>query len=116
MNILTLQLQATVGKVFNKYPPEDDGPRMHPIISYVAEEWDAAVVEKRAANLNALKMAPLAKLCRDAANEHPSWNLELYLRDLRLLNVWVVATGMWWISPGPPKPVHGDTGAQIEYM
>lgn len=78
---------------------------MHPVISYVVEELDSAVVGQCVANISTLKIADLHKLCKDVEDENPSWNSELYMKDLRLLkcgcNVHVVGSiwypqANWW--------------------
>ena len=82
---------------------------MHPVISYVAEEWDSAIVGQRVPNISTFKVAELHKLCKDVEDENPSWNPELFMKDLRLLSVHVVATDMWWVQSGMPKPVGGES-------
>jgi hypothetical protein len=103
--------QADVGKIFDKYPEGDAGPRVHPIVSYVAKEWDRAAVETQPVNLDALKLSEVAELCMDGVAKHPSWKSKLHTQELRL-HVWKVnGMDMWWLPPLPVEEAEGDTGA-----
>ena len=92
-------MQNEVAKIFERYPNvEDDGPRMHPIIHLVAQEWDDAAEHKQIPDLFATKLPEVARMCTEAAREHPSWTPELYSQDLRGHLSTVRPADMWWLT------------------
>jgi hypothetical protein len=81
---------------------------MHPIIDYIAEEWDQAAVEQRAPNIKALKISEVATRCTQGMAEHPTWSSVLHMKDLRL-QLWHVSwEDKWWCSLQPAGGTPGE--------
>jgi hypothetical protein len=74
---------------------------VHPIVRYVAEESDAAVVEARTLDIDSLKLSEVAEMCTSTAAEQPFWCPELYMEDLTSLVDDVPAEDRWWLPPLP---------------
>jgi hypothetical protein len=93
-------IQNEVARIFERYPNvDDDGPRMHPIVHLVAQEWDDAAVHGQVPDLYAIKLPEVARMCTDAASENPSWPPELYTQNLRGRLSTVRPADMWWLTP-----------------
>lgn len=107
VNDLTRISQAELAAIDNKYSETEDGPRMHPIVTLVAEEWSRAAGERRDGDLNSIRLADAVDRCGEVQAEHPLWCPELFMKDLRLLVMRVSADDMWWL---PPAQVNRETG------
>lgn len=82
---------------------------MHPIISYVAEAWDRALLAGVTLDLNDLKLSEVFQACRDGAAANPSWSSQLYSTQLNL-RLWTVSPDDYWWLP----PLKQRAGAQGE--
>jgi hypothetical protein len=94
-------LQSEVTGIFDRYSSQEIDPRMHPILPYIAEEWDRAAVESRALDIDALKLEDVSQKCTDRAAKHPLWSSELHMQDLTSLLGDVSVEDMWWLPPLP---------------
>lgn len=104
-------LQLELKTVMDKYPKGHAGPRMHPIIPYVAEECDLASTKHRDIDLDALRLSDVAEDCAAVKENHPTWNPALYTLQLDQW-IWTVnAADYWWL---PPLILRG--GVEGEYL
>jgi hypothetical protein len=93
-----------VDGIYAKYLSGDEGPRLHPIITYVAEEWEH---QERARNkgqesifnFEALKLPDILELCKREAAEHPTWNYQFHMPNLAILLKNQQKDNMWWLPP-----------------
>ncbi|KAI9430522.1 hypothetical protein H4582DRAFT_2086729 [Lactarius indigo] len=86
-----------VNEIFGKYSDGMMEPRMHPIITYVAEEWDSAADSSRVLDIAALKLEDVSKLCDDGAANNPSWNSQLNMKTLNTLIGLLNPSDRWWL-------------------
>ncbi|KAI9430216.1 hypothetical protein H4582DRAFT_2064026 [Lactarius indigo] len=86
-----------VNEIFGKYSDGTTEPRMHPIITYVAEEWDSAADSSRVPDIAALKLEDVSKLCDDGAANNPSWNSQLNMKTLNTLIGLLNPSDRWWL-------------------
>ncbi|KAH8978542.1 hypothetical protein EDB86DRAFT_2836667 [Lactarius hatsudake] len=75
--------------------------RIHPIITYVGEEWLKATEEKREPDITNLDLADVVALCDDVATKHLSWNAQLHMKNLDALVGLQKEGDRWWL---PAKP------------
>ncbi len=102
LQALTRLLQDEVNEIFDKYPDKNDSPRIHPIITYVGEDWDSTK------DVNSLQHTAVLTLCEEGAVEHPSWNPQFHMQDLSTLLEQQPPSDRWWLpathvddEPGP---------------
>ncbi|KAI9443862.1 hypothetical protein H4582DRAFT_2053641 [Lactarius indigo] len=86
-----------VNEIFGKYSDGTTEPRMHPIITYVAEEWDSAADSSRVPDIAALKLKDVSKLCNDGAANNPLWNSQLNMKTLNTLIGLLNPSDRWWL-------------------
>lgn len=89
--------QAAVNAVFDDYSPDDDGPRMHPVVHYIAGEWDRAEMEERPPDLSALNISDVMEMCKSGTVEHPTWSSLLHFQTLPLILKKQPENSKWWI-------------------
>lgn len=94
---LTRPLQKDVNRIFDPYPLDDDGPRLHPVVTYVAEKWDTAETAGIPFDLASLNLEEVLELCRQGEAENPFWSSQLHLRDLPTLLEHQPVTNRWWL-------------------
>ncbi len=102
LQALTRPLQDDTSTIFDRYTDGRGPPRIHPVITYVGEEWD------RNGDVNSLKHMEVLKLCEKREEEYPSWNPKLYLQDLPTLLDQQELSDRWWL---PPTHVDDEPGA-----
>ncbi|KAH9162340.1 hypothetical protein EDB89DRAFT_2079780 [Lactarius sanguifluus] len=117
-----------VDKIFEKYDNLEHKLRIHPIITYVGDEWDSAKDDNRNPDVAALDLKEMSKLCDEGSVEHPSWNTQLHMKALdKLIGLqdtnywwWLVFESLWWlpakrtddIAAGQhPNPFSAETGS-----
>ena len=84
-------------RIYEPYLDKDTGPRMHPVVTHVAMEWDSAVEQCCAPHLNTLSLSEVADMCNELATEHPQWCAELRTADL---TPWLESQDLdffWWL-------------------
>ncbi|KAI9431760.1 hypothetical protein H4582DRAFT_2084412 [Lactarius indigo] len=86
-----------VNEIFGKYSDGTMEPRMRPIITYVAEEWDSAADSSRVLDIAALKLEDVSKLCDDGAANNPLWNSQLNMKTLNTLIGLLNPSDRWWL-------------------
>ncbi|KAI9438483.1 hypothetical protein H4582DRAFT_2057169 [Lactarius indigo] len=86
-----------VNEIFGKYSDGNTEPHMHPIITYVAEEWDSAVDSSRVPDIAALKLKDVSKLCNESTVNNPSWNTQLNMKTLNTLIGLLNPSDQWWL-------------------
>ncbi|KAI9430270.1 hypothetical protein H4582DRAFT_2087178 [Lactarius indigo] len=86
-----------VNEIFRKYSDGNTEPCMHPIITYVAEEWDSTADSSRVLEITALKLEDVPKLCDESAATNPSWNTQLNMKTLNALIGLLNPSDRWWL-------------------
>ncbi|KAH9162547.1 hypothetical protein EDB89DRAFT_1913189 [Lactarius sanguifluus] len=112
-----------VDKIFEKYDNLEHKPHIHPIITYVGDEWDSAKDDNRNLDVAALDLKEMSTLCDEGGVEHPSWNTQLHMKALDKLIGLQDADYRWWLpakraddiadlSAGQhPDPFSAETGS-----
>jgi len=72
---------------------------MHPIVPYVAEEWQEAKEAGRAFDPGDIQYEEVAARCLDSAKENPAWNEKLHSDDLTEYVPLVDTVDLWWLPP-----------------
>jgi hypothetical protein len=89
-------------------------PRVHPLVQLVANEWDAAVDEKRSPNWDLFTDAHIANSCQLLREAKPEWNKNLSTLKLRGFLANVLRKKMW--IPEPPTAEEIQAGAHHIYF
>ncbi|KAH9043471.1 hypothetical protein EDB83DRAFT_2317962, partial [Lactarius deliciosus] len=85
----------------------DELLRIHPIITYVGDEWLRATDEGREQAVGNLKLADVLRLCNEGAIKQPSWNSQLHMKNLDVLVGLQREEHKWWL----PAKLSGDVAA-----
>jgi hypothetical protein len=86
---------------------------MHPIVPYIAEEWDRADREERPPDLSALNISDVIEMCKSRAAKHPTWSSLLHFQTLPLLLKKQLETEKWWLVR---KDGEDNTGEYIFHI
>ncbi|KAH9013593.1 hypothetical protein EDB85DRAFT_1899635 [Lactarius pseudohatsudake] len=81
--------------------------RIHPIITYVGDEWIRATDKGREAAIANLSLVDVFALCDKGTVKYPSWNAQLHMKRLDSLVGLQKQEYRWWL---PAKP-SGDVAA-----
>ena len=101
-------VQDDLSPFFEKPEYEDARKlRIHPIITYVGEEWLKATEEKREPDITNLDLADVIALCDDVATKHLSWNAQLHMKNLDALVGLQKEGDRWWLPAKPSGNVAG---------
>ncbi|KAH9014268.1 hypothetical protein EDB85DRAFT_1899301 [Lactarius pseudohatsudake] len=71
--------------------------RIHPIITYVGDEWLRATEEGREPSIANVNLADIFPLCDEGAIKHPSWNTQLNMKNLDALVGLQDHKHRWWL-------------------
>ncbi|KAH9012167.1 hypothetical protein EDB85DRAFT_1900511 [Lactarius pseudohatsudake] len=71
--------------------------RIHPIITYVGDEWLRATEEGREPSIANVNLADVFPLCDEGAIKHPSWNTQLNMKNLDALVGLQDHKHRWWL-------------------
>ena len=99
------QFKLEVATIFNGYPADKDGPRLHPIVGYIGEKSEKAEVDGKALDLRDIKLSDVAQKCTEIAASFKSWPPELSTPDLTTLLKRIPKQYQWWLPPLP----HGSS-------
>ncbi|KAI9432716.1 hypothetical protein H4582DRAFT_2083106 [Lactarius indigo] len=112
-----------INDVFEKYT-DPTKVRIHPVITYVAEEWQKATDERRKPDFASLKLADVLQLCDERVAQHPEWNAQLHMKNLDTLVGLQKEEDRWWLpatqassiaaSPVMPSAVEAVSGVNTE--
>ncbi|KAH9038694.1 hypothetical protein EDB85DRAFT_2141580 [Lactarius pseudohatsudake] len=95
-----------INRIFDSYPPGDIGPRIHPLLEYVANWWDDGEKKGMIFNLDDMNLADVQDMCdKEAKSDLFSCSL-LYTRLLSLFLEEQDEDAYWWL---PPSFIMGDT-------
>ncbi|KAH9024661.1 hypothetical protein EDB84DRAFT_1440619 [Lactarius hengduanensis] len=101
-----LTLQKDINRIFDSYPPGDIGPRIHPLLEYVANWWDDGEKKGMIFNLDDMNLADVQDMCDKEAKSDPFSCSLLYTRSLSLFLEEQDEDAYWWL---PPSFITGDT-------
>ncbi|KAH9014683.1 hypothetical protein EDB85DRAFT_1899081 [Lactarius pseudohatsudake] len=101
-----LTLQKDINRIFDSYPPGDIGPRIHPLLEYVANWWDDGEKKGMIFNLDNMNLADVQDMCDKEAKSDPFSCSLLYTRSLSLFLEEQDEDAYWWL---PPSFIMGDT-------
>ncbi|KAI9434982.1 hypothetical protein H4582DRAFT_2059863 [Lactarius indigo] len=112
-----------INDVFEKYT-DPTKVRIHPVITYVAEEWQKAMDKRRKPDFASLKLADVLQLCDERVAQHPEWNAQLHMKNLDTLVGLQKEEDRWWLpatqassiaaSPVMPSAVEAVSGVNTE--